>query len=55
LLSKLLSADRQQHAIAERATLMLGVKDFDPAEKERLDHSAIQVVKSTLPRPDAAS
>lgn len=31
--------------IPERATLMLGVRDLDPAEKERLDHSAIQVVK----------
>ena len=31
--------------VPERATLMLGVRDLDPAEKERLDHSAIQVVK----------
>jgi len=31
--------------IPETATLLLGVRDMDPAEKERLDHSAIQVVK----------
>jgi len=31
--------------VPERAMLMLGVRDLDPAEKERLDHSAIQVVK----------
>jgi len=31
--------------IPEAATLLLGVRDLDPAEKERLDHSAIQVVK----------
>ena len=31
--------------IAESATLLLGVRDLDPAEKEHLDHSAVQVVK----------
>jgi len=31
--------------ISESATLMLGVRDLDPAEKERLDRSAVQVVK----------
>jgi arginase len=31
--------------IPESAILMLGVRDLDPAERERLDHSAIQVVK----------
>jgi arginase len=31
--------------IAEAATLMLGVRDLDPAERERLERSAIQVVK----------
>ena len=31
--------------IPEAATLLLGVRDLDPAEKERLDHSAIQVVR----------
>jgi arginase len=31
--------------IPETATLMLGVRDLDPAEKERLDRSAVQVVK----------
>jgi len=31
--------------IPESATLLLGGRDLDPAEKERLDHSAIQVVK----------
>jgi len=30
--------------IAESATLLLGVRDLDPAERERLQHSAIQVV-----------
>ena len=31
--------------IPESAILMLGVRDLDPAESERLDHSAIHVVK----------
>jgi len=31
--------------IPESATLMLGVRDLDPAERELLDHSAVQVVK----------
>ena len=31
--------------IPESAILMLGVRDLDPAERERLDHSGIQVVK----------
>ncbi len=31
--------------IPESATLMLGVRDLDPAEEERLDCSDIQVVK----------
>ena len=31
--------------IRESATLLLGVRDLDPAESEHLDHSAIQVVK----------
>lgn len=31
--------------IPESAILMLGVRDLDPAESDRLDHSAIQVVK----------
>jgi len=31
--------------IPESATLLLGVRDLDPAESEHLDHSAIQVVK----------
>jgi arginase len=30
--------------IAEAATLMLGVRDLDPAERERLERSSIQVV-----------
>lgn len=30
--------------ISEAATLMLGVRDLDPAERERLERSAIQVV-----------
>jgi len=37
--------------VPERAMLMLGVRDLDPAEKERLDHSAIQVVKWYEGRP----
>jgi arginase len=31
--------------IPESATLMMGVRDLDPAEREHLDHSAVQVVK----------
>lgn len=31
--------------ISESATLVLGVRDLDPAEKERFDHSGIRVVK----------
>lgn len=31
--------------IPESSVLMLGVRDLDPAEREHLDHSAIQVVK----------
>lgn len=31
--------------ISESATLLLGVRDLDPAERERLERSAIQVVK----------
>ncbi len=31
-------------AIAESATLLVGVRDVDPAERERLERSAIQVV-----------
>jgi arginase len=31
--------------IPESATLMLGVRDLDPAERELLDHSAVQVVR----------
>ena len=39
--------------IAESATLMVGVRDLDPAEKERLDHSAIQVVKWREGKPQS--
>lgn len=39
--------------IPESATLMLGVRDLDLAEKERLDHSAIQVVKWREGKPQS--
>ena len=39
--------------IPESATLMLGVRDLDPAERERLDHSAIQVVKWREGKPQS--
>ena len=31
--------------VPESATLLLGVRDLDPAEREHLDHSAVQAVK----------
>ncbi|HYN19714.1 MAG TPA: arginase family protein [Thermoanaerobaculia bacterium] len=39
--------------ISEAATLMLGVRDLDPAERERLERSAIQVVHWHGGRPQA--
>ena len=39
--------------IAESATLMLGLRDLDPAEKERLEHSPIQVVKWREGKPES--
>lgn len=39
--------------ISESATLMLGVRDLDPAEKERLDYSDVQVVKWLEGRPQS--
>jgi arginase len=39
--------------IPESATLMIGVRDLDPAEKERLDHSAIQVVRWSEGKPQS--
>jgi arginase len=39
--------------IAEAATLMLGVRDLDPAERERLERSAVQVVKWREGKPQA--
>jgi arginase len=37
--------------IPETATLMLGVRDLDPAEREHLDHSCVQVVKRREGKP----
>lgn len=39
--------------ISEAATLMLGVRDLDPAERERLEGSAIQVVRWHGGKPQA--
>ncbi len=39
--------------ISESATLLLGVRDLDPAERERLERSAIQVVKWHQGKPRA--
>jgi len=39
--------------IRESATLMLGVRDLDPAEKERFDHSGIQMVKWREGKPES--
>lgn len=39
--------------IRESATLMLGVRDLDPAESERLSRSAIQVVKWRNGKPQS--
>jgi arginase len=39
--------------ISEAATLMLGVRDLDPAERERLELSAIQVVNWREGKPQA--
>jgi arginase len=39
--------------ISEAATLMLGVRDLDPAERERLERSAIQVVPWRDGKPQA--
>ncbi|KAA6461196.1 hypothetical protein DYQ86_13215 [Acidobacteria bacterium AB60] len=39
--------------VREAATLMLGVRDLDPAEKERLDRSAIQIVKWHAGKPQS--
>jgi arginase len=39
--------------ISEAATLMLGVRDLDPPERERLERSAIQVVNWHEGRPQA--
>ncbi len=39
--------------ISEAATLMLGVRDLDPAERERLERSAIRVVNWHAGKPQA--
>ncbi len=39
--------------ISEAATLMLGVRDLDPAERERLERSAVQVVNWHEGKPQA--
>jgi len=39
--------------IAEAATLLFGVRDLDPAERKRLERSAIQVVPWQAGRPQA--
>jgi arginase len=39
--------------VSEAATLLLGVRDLDPAERERLERSAIQVVSWREGKPQA--
>lgn len=39
--------------IRESATLMLGVRDLDPAERDCLDHPAIQMVKWREGKPQS--
>lgn len=39
--------------IPEAATVILGVRDLDPAEQERLEHSAVQVVSWHEGKPQA--